>query len=194
MACLEEPIASSSIVPMYFVCQRAREDVKVALVGQGPDELFGGYRRHLGVRYGALWGGLPGWMRSAVGSVTVAALPRNEMLKRGLHSLDVPRIGCSRYQNVLSLLPGDRNRWTVSGRNSSARIGRQDPRLPGRTWRELMNQTDELGGLQFLELRSTLPDELLMYADKLSMAHSLEFACPFLIKRSWNMPNGCRRI
>src|SRR5882724_11899771 len=43
VACLEEPIASSSIVPMYFVCQRARRDVKVALVGQGPDELFGGY-------------------------------------------------------------------------------------------------------------------------------------------------------
>ncbi len=44
---------ASSIVPMYFVCERARQDVKVALVGQGPDELFGGYRRHLGVRYGA---------------------------------------------------------------------------------------------------------------------------------------------
>jgi len=42
VSCLEEPIASSSIVPMYFVCKRAREDVKVALVGQGPDELFGG--------------------------------------------------------------------------------------------------------------------------------------------------------
>ena len=49
---LEEPIASSSIVPMYFVCKRAREDVKVALVGQGPDELFGGYRRHHG---GPVW-------------------------------------------------------------------------------------------------------------------------------------------
>ena len=55
VASLEEPIAASSIVPMYFVCQRARQDVKVALVGQGPDELFGGYKRHLGVRYSALW-------------------------------------------------------------------------------------------------------------------------------------------
>ncbi len=45
---LEEPVAASSIVPMYFVCQRARQDVKVALIGQGPDELFGGYKRHLG--------------------------------------------------------------------------------------------------------------------------------------------------
>ena len=56
---LEEPIASSSIVPMYFVCQRARQDVKVALVGQGPDELFCGYKRHLGVHYGKTWRSLP---------------------------------------------------------------------------------------------------------------------------------------
>ena len=63
---LEEPITSSSIVPMYFVCQRARQDVKVALIGQGPDEVFGGYKRHLGVHYGKLWRGMPeavrGWL------------------------------------------------------------------------------------------------------------------------------------
>src|SRR6202034_2545475 len=89
VSCLEEPIAASSIVPMYFVCQRARQDVKVALVGQGPDELFGGYRRHLGVRYSALWTGLPSWMRTPISS-TVAALPRNETLKRGVRSLAIP--------------------------------------------------------------------------------------------------------
>ena len=47
VASVEEPIAGSSIVPMYLVSQRASQDVKVALTGQGPDELFGGYRRHL---------------------------------------------------------------------------------------------------------------------------------------------------
>jgi asparagine synthase (glutamine-hydrolysing) len=45
-----------------------------------------------------------------------------------------------------------------------------------------MAETDDLGGLQFIELRSTLPDELLMYADKLSMAHSLEVRVPYLDK------------
>ncbi len=45
-----------------------------------------------------------------------------------------------------------------------------------------MAGTDELGGLQFLEVRSSLPDELLMYADKLSMAHSLELRVPYLDK------------
>jgi asparagine synthase (glutamine-hydrolysing) len=45
-----------------------------------------------------------------------------------------------------------------------------------------MSETDELGGFQFLELRSTLPDELLMYVDKLSMAHGLEARVPYLDK------------
>jgi len=40
---------------------------KVALNGQGPDELFGGYARHLGVQYGALWARLPGWVRQTLG-------------------------------------------------------------------------------------------------------------------------------
>ena len=43
-----------------------------------------------------------------------------------------------------------------------------------------MVHTDELGGFQLLEIRSSLPDELLMYADKLSMAHSLEARVPYL--------------
>ena len=83
--CLEEPIAASSIVPMYFVSQRARQDVKVALIGQGPDELFGGYKRHLGVYYGDWWRRLPAGLRSVIG-FAVNRLPRNETLKRGVHS------------------------------------------------------------------------------------------------------------
>src|SRR5438874_2245658 len=80
--CLEEPVATSSIVPMYFVSQRARQDVKVALIGQGPDELFGGYNRHLGIRYGNWWRRLPTPVRSTLG-FAIKGLSRNEMLKRG---------------------------------------------------------------------------------------------------------------
>src|SRR5213593_4968399 len=83
---LEEPIATSSIVPMYFVSQRARQDVKVALIGQGPDELFGGYNRHLGIHYGNWWRGLPAGLRSMIG-FAIDRLPRNETLKRGVRSL-----------------------------------------------------------------------------------------------------------
>jgi asparagine synthase (glutamine-hydrolysing) len=179
VSCLEEPIASSSIVPMYFVCERAREDVKVALVGQGPDELFGGYRRHLGVRYGAFWGGAPRWVRTPIASV-INALPRNETLKRGIYSLDIPE-RMRRYQHILSLLPGDK----LDGLFQDGMLGPDTGDKILECWQDLaglMSETDELGGFQFVELRSTLPDELLMYADKLSMAHGLELRVPYLDK------------
>jgi asparagine synthase (glutamine-hydrolysing) len=175
--CLEEPIATSSIVPMYFVSQRARQDVKVALIGQGPDELFGGYKRHLGIRYGTWWRGLPAGFRSMAG-FAVNRLPRNEMLKRGVRSLG-SEDRLTRYQDVFSLVPAE----TIDG------LFRDDI-LPQRNshdlvdyWRELLPQiehTDELGGFQLLEIRCSLPDELLMYADKLSMVHSLEVRVPYL--------------
>ena len=197
---LEEPIAASSIVPMYYVCQRARQDVKVALVGQGPDELFGGYRRHLGVRYGAMWSGLPDWLRTPI-SRTVARLPRNETLKRGLHSLAIPD-RMRRYQHVLSLLPGQ----PVEGLFQDGILSPEAGDTILECWKdlgELMSGTDELGGLQFLEMRSTLPDELLMYADKLSMAHGLELRVPFVDKEiveyverlpaSFKVKNGSRK-
>src|SRR5438477_1084315 len=175
--CLEEPIAASSIVPMYFVSQRARQDVKVALIGQGPDELFGGYKRHLGVHYGNWWRGLPSGLRSMVG-FAVNGLHRNETLKRGAHSLGIEN-RLTRYQHVFSLAPAE----TIDG------LFRDDvlPEKPRHElveyWRALLPQmehTDELGGFQLLEIRSSLPDELLMYADKLSMAHSLEVRVPYL--------------
>src|SRR5437588_3600917 len=175
--CLEEPIAASSIVPMYFVSQRARQDVKVALIGQGPDELFGGYKRHLGVRYGDWWRWLPSVIRSPV-SFAVDRLPRNETLKRGVSSLGtLDRM--KRYQDVFSLAPAR----IIDGLFRDDTLPRRNGDELVDYWRGLIPQmvhTDELGGFQLLEIRSSLPDELLMYADKLSMAHSLEVRVPYL--------------
>ncbi|MGH7981437.1 MAG: asparagine synthetase B family protein, partial [Limisphaerales bacterium] len=173
---LEEPVASSSIVPMYHVCKRAREDVKVALIGQGPDELFGGYNRHLGVHYGNLWRRLPRPLRSRVGSA-ILRLPRNETLKRGVQSLSVEdRV--ARYESIFSLHPAQmvkdlfRPEFSLNGDSELSHY--LEPIVPQ------MERTDELGGFQLMEIRSSLPDELLMYADKLSMAHSLEARVPYL--------------
>ena len=176
VASLEEPIAASSIVPMYFVCQRARQDVKVTLIGQGPDELFGGYTRHIGLRYGNWWRALPGPLQSAT-RFALTRLPRNEALKRGVRSLGtVNRL--ERYKDIFSLAPGA----TIHGLFRDGAVERNGNGVPD-YWRELLPQmegVDELGGFQLLEIRSSLPDELLMYADKLSMAHSLEARVPYL--------------
>jgi asparagine synthase (glutamine-hydrolysing) len=86
-----------------------------------------------------------------------------------------------RYQHALSILPGDK----VDELFHDGLLGPSAGDTILECWADLadlLGATDELGGFQFLEVRSTLPDELLMYADKLSMAHSLELRVPFLDK------------
>src|SRR6185369_7331249 len=103
--------------------------------------------------------------------------PRNETLKRGAHSLGI-NDQQSRYQQVFS----------IAAANEVEALFRDDilPRVNTELteyWRELlpqMKQLDELGAFQLHEIRSSLPDELLMYADKLSMAHGLEARVPYL--------------
>jgi asparagine synthase (glutamine-hydrolysing) len=108
----------------------------------------------------------------------VNRLPRNEMLKRGVRSLGSDD-RLKRYQDVFSLTATE----TIDGlfRDDVLPWGNSHELVD--SWRELLPQmkyTDELGGFQLLEVRSSLPDELLMYADKLSMAHSLEVRVPYL--------------
>src|SRR5438477_5187678 len=148
--CLEEPIATSSIVPMYFVSQRARQDVKVALIGQGPDEMFGGYKRHLGVYYGDWWRGLPTGLRSVIAYVA-NRLPRNETLKRGVSSLGTED-RLKRYEDVFSLAPADIIDGLFQDELSN---GKSEHDLVA-YWRPLapqMTDIDELGGFQLLEIR-----------------------------------------
>jgi asparagine synthase (glutamine-hydrolysing) len=196
---LEEPIATSSVIPMYFVCQSAHQDVKVALIGQGPDELFGGYPRHLGVRYGQHWRGLPKGLR-ATAKQLLRLLPRHEAVKRALYSLDVDD-RMARYQQVFSIVDA----IAIRDLFRSDALPQTSDGVP-ELWDELapmMHQTDELGGLQFLEVRSALPDELLLYADKISMAHSLELRVPYLdmevveyaerLSASFKIRNGSRK-
>lgn len=177
IACVEEPIASSSIVPMYHVCQKARQEVKVALMGQGPDELFGGYTRHLGVQYGRYWRSMLGTMRKPI-SKLLSLLPRNESIRRGLYSLEEPR-RMIRYQQVFSVM----SESLIDGLFQDKVLPEGVGDLILDSWKDLeplIEKTDDLNGFQYLEIRSSLPDELLMYGDKLSMAHSLEVRVPYL--------------
>jgi asparagine synthase (glutamine-hydrolysing) len=84
-----------------------------------------------------------------------------------------------RYQQVLSLAPGQ----TIDGLFHEGLIPKDAGDRILDCWSDLnplIQHTDELSAFQFLEVHSTLPDELLMYADKLSMSHSLEVRVPYL--------------
>lgn len=177
VSCLEEPITTASIISMYAVCRAAKEGIKVALVGQGPDELWGGYARHLGLRYGGAWRRLPPRVRKLAGGGLRWAAP-SETIRRGLDSLGRPdRI--LRYDEIFSLAPeGEISRLFKDG-TAPIEAGEANREC----WRDLLGDIgpmDELGGFQLLETRYSLPDELLMYSDKLSMAHSIELRVPYL--------------
>jgi asparagine synthase (glutamine-hydrolysing) len=176
---VEEPVATSSIVPMFHVSKRAGQDVKVALMGQGPDELFGGYPRHIGIRYGTYWRLLPKHIRHFITS-SLGLFTRNESVRRSAYSMDVePRL--KRYQNVFSIIPAG----LIENLFQKGLLPSDTNKKIEMLWADLlpfMGKIDELGGFQFIELRSSLPDELLIYGDKLSMKHSLEVRVPYLDK------------
>ena len=174
---MEEPIASPSVVGMYHLSRHAAKEVKVALMGQGPDELLGGYRRHLGIRYGSRWRTLPHPVRTA-GTAALNSLPRAASLKRGVVALAEPE-RLERWRQALSVASESRIEGLFRGELRS-RVG------PGRVeqaWEPIVDRSaaaDELSAFSYLEVQSTLPDELLLYADKLSMAHGLEVRVPYL--------------
>jgi asparagine synthase (glutamine-hydrolysing) len=83
-----------------------------------------------------------------------------------------------RYQSVFSIV----SNACIGGLFREGLLTDEDTSIMA-CWKDLvplMDDTDELGGFQLLELRSSLPDELLMYADKISMAHGLEIRVPYL--------------
>ena len=112
--CLEEPIAASSIVPMYFVSQRAREDVKVALDRPGAGRTVWRIQAAPGSLLWRLVAGAAKLVSARSVGFAVNRLPRNETLKRGVSSLGtLDRL--KRYQDVFSLAPAGDDRRTVSG-------------------------------------------------------------------------------
>ena len=124
---LEEPVAAASIVPMFAVCERARQDVKVALVGQGPDELFGGYPRHLGVHYGEYLAALASKRAAPWRCLPGSLAPQRRHQTRPFRARPI-RPDAPLPKRVLDS-PWRHGRRAVSRRRSGARCRRYDSGL-----------------------------------------------------------------
>jgi asparagine synthase (glutamine-hydrolysing) len=181
VAHLEEPVATTSAFAFWKLSELAREHVKVVLTGQGADEPFAGYPRHLGERYGALYRRLPPAARRLAVGPLVGLLPRSEALKRAARSLG-EHDGVARLTRVYTVLDEDlRGELLLGGANALAGAGgaRGIEEAIAR-WHADTAGLDPLGRMLYVDARVPLPDNLLLYGDKMSMAASLEARVPFL--------------
>lgn len=174
---LEEPVANPSSLPFYWVCKLAREYVKVVLTGQGADEPFAGYGRHLGEYYGEWYRRIPSAVRRRLITPFVDSLPRNEQLKRAVHSLDI-HDPLSRLTQIYSIFDADLRQHLYKPEmrfESQASLAHSIEKLHGD-----IAHLDGLNQMTYIDARFSLADNLLMYGDKMSMAVSLEARVPFL--------------
>ena len=171
---LEEPVATASTLAFHKVCELAHEHVKVVLTGQGADEPFAGYSRHLGEYYGRFYRTLPSDLRKRVVEPALLRLPRNERVKRAARSLGETDIG-TRHSAVYSTMDPHSRRglW----REQPASDGESWPAV---RWRDDVQCLDGLSQMLYVDARTSLPDNLLLYGDKMSMSVSLEARVPFL--------------
>lgn len=192
----DEPFADSSAIPTFAVAQATARHVKVALSGIGGDETFGGYPRYLGVRFSELYRRLPSPLRAIAGKVLVGSVAESEKsrnwadwFRRFVTGAERPMpdryIGWTRFFNDEELArlatPALQAAWSapVDSRQRAAFAHR----VPG----------DGMDGAFRIDLDSYLPDDLLVLADRMSMANSLELRAPFcdhrLVEESLHLPS-----
>ena len=178
----DEPFADSSAIPTFVVAQATARHVKVALSGIGGDETFAGYPRYLGVRLSDPYARIPRWLRSIPTALLISVLPETErsrnlgdwarrFVKGAEEPLPDRYIGWTRFFSKANLArlvtPALQAQWltNVEASHQAAFASR--------------GRNDLVDGVLRIDLSTYLPDDLLVMADRMSMAHSLELRAPF---------------
>jgi asparagine synthase (glutamine-hydrolysing) len=170
----DEPFADSSALPTYLVSELAASDVKVALSGEGGDELFGGYYTYAADLLAARVGGLARFARPLVERLPTSASKASfdYKAKRFVRAAHLPSL--ERHHGWKEIFSIDA-RAELTGRRSAF-----DPVDLLRTRYAETEGADELARLQDVDLGVYLVDDLLVKTDRASMAHSLEARVPYL--------------
>mgnify|MGYP005850017515 CR=1 FL=1 len=173
---MEEPVATGSILAYYMICKLAASKVKVVLTGQGADEPFAGYPRHLGEFYGKYYRLIPAPFRKFLISPLITSLKRNEQLKRAVLSLN-ENITEKRFLNIYKTLHEElTNELFIQNGFDWEKITFDAINH----WQKDTERMTPLNKLLYTDSRLSLPDNLLLYGDKMAMAVSLEARVPFL--------------
>ena len=180
----DEPYADSSAIPTYRVCGVARENVTVALSGDGGDENFAGYRRYrLFQAEDMLRSLVPERIRRPVFGLLGKYYPKLDWAPRVFRGKTtfqaLAKDSAGAYLHGVSLAPDELRQQMYSTRFSQS--------LQGYTSRAVFDRhlaakdfPDTLSMVQYLDLKTYLVGDILTKVDRASMAHSLEVRVPFL--------------
>ena len=167
---LDDPMANESAVPIWFVAREASKQVKVVLSGEGSDELFGGYTAYHQPGVVRVGEHLPGWIRVCM--YRAAALIPPGVKGKGLLECTSTPLRRRYIGN-----PGYGALITGPGRADPARAyDVTDPLYDQAEAAEL----DDVSTMQLVDINTWLPGNILVQADRMTMAHSLELRVPFL--------------
>ena len=178
--CFDEPFADSSAIPTYLVSQLASSAVKVALSGEGGDELFGGYHTYAADRLAPL-----------LGRPAALARPLIELLPSSSRKVSFD-YRAKRFSRAATLPPlarhhGWKEIFSADAREELLGAGGFDPvEFLGHRFAETEG-ADTLARLQDVDIGVYLVDDLLVKTDRASMVHSLETRVPFLDPEVYEM-------
>ncbi len=172
---VEEPIAEPTIPALYCVSALASQYVKVVMSGQGIDEPMAGYKRYYGEQILSKYKNILQFIPARLFS---KAFPRNHTLARGLHAL--------KYKNDLERFIGIFTIYTdeLKSQLYNNEFQKFKNTAPNLLFSEALSEADctngSLSKLLFLDTRTMLPDNLLLFNDKITMANSIENRVPYL--------------
>lgn len=171
---MDEPLADPSAIALYFVSQTASKHVKVALSGEGADEFFGGYNIYREPAALAPMQKLPRPVRKALGGAAKRLpfkIKGKNYLIRASKSLSERFIG-----NAFMFSEQEREKIL---KNPTGNYSHTELTKP---FYDKVKDKDEVTQMQYIDIHFWLIGDILLKADKMSMAHSLEVRVPFLDK------------
>ena len=178
---MDEPLADAASVALYFVNREAAKQVKVCLSGEGADEFFGGYNIYKEPFTVSWYDRLPLWLRRGVGALAALLPPVpgvNFLVRRG-RPLEERYIGNTN-------LMGERQKRRLL-KNYTGRILPTDLSRP---YFEDTRGQDPVTRMETCDLNLWMVGDILLKADKMSMANSLELRVPFLDRKVFEL--ACR--
>ncbi|MFO7709654.1 MAG: asparagine synthase (glutamine-hydrolyzing) [Desulfobacterales bacterium] len=185
LGALDEPFADSSAIPTYLVSRETRRHVKVALSGDGGDELFAGYRCYLAEYWRARYRMVPALLREAIIEPVIAVLPDSretrtgEILRRAKKFI---RAASGPFDERLLALkevfPASVRRTLLAGASNGT-----DPALAWVQHLLTRSSGDSINRMLVTDLIDSLPGDMLAKVDLMSMANSLEVRVPLLDHR-----------